>query len=74
MGTLVARDGLLIGGAFRGDLNPGDHAEFTLLPTLHQIGLRAKGPALPPALLVLKAKPGHGQRHQCWRVMGKEGR
>jgi pyrimidine deaminase RibD-like protein len=31
VGAVVARDGLVIAGAFRGELAPGDHAEFTLL-------------------------------------------
>lgn len=31
VGTLIARDGLVIGEAFRGELAPGQHAEFTLL-------------------------------------------
>ncbi|OGA61213.1 MAG: hypothetical protein A3G81_00570 [Betaproteobacteria bacterium RIFCSPLOWO2_12_FULL_65_14] len=31
MGALVARDGVVIGTAFRGELTPGEHAEFTLL-------------------------------------------
>ena len=30
VGAIVARDGKIIGQAYRGELNPGDHAEFTV--------------------------------------------
>lgn len=31
VGAIIAREGAILGGAFRGELAPGEHAEFTLL-------------------------------------------
>src|SRR2546426_5748719 len=31
VGAIVTRDGMVIGEAFRGELAPGEHAEYTLL-------------------------------------------
>ena len=31
VGAIVARNGVILSGAFRGELAPGEHAEFTLL-------------------------------------------
>ena len=31
IGAVVARDGVVLGEAFRGELVPGDHAEYTLM-------------------------------------------